>query len=242
MVLRMQAEKILQALKGKANSTKALELQRFFKTGPGDYAEGDVFLGVVVPDIRKVARTYESTSLTELKKLIASPFHEARFCALVILTNRFKKAESEEVAERYFDFYLSALNRGYINNWDLIDVTAPTLGQFLLSEKNYLAKLRTMAASDDLWIRRASVLFTFAALRVGDTKPTLAICKILLRDEHDLMHKAVGWALREVGKLNPTQLRDFLKKNGKTISRTTLRYAIEKFSTTERKRWLEQTR
>jgi 3-methyladenine DNA glycosylase AlkD len=242
MVLRMQAEKILQALKGKANPTKALELQRFFKTGPGDYAEGDVFLGVVVPDIRKVARTYESTSLTELKKLIASPFHEARFCALVILTNNFKKAESEEAAERYFDFYLSALNRGFINNWDLIDVTAPTLGQFLLGEKNYLAKLRTMAASDELWIRRASVLFTFAALRVGDTKPTLALCKILLRDDHDLMHKAVGWALREVGKRNPNQLRDFLDNYGRIMSRTTLRYAIEKFSTTERKRWLERTR
>ena len=241
-VLRMQSERVLRALRALANPSKAQQLQRFFKTGPGDYAEGDIFLGVVVPEIRKVAREFEMLSLSELRKLIASPIHEARFCALVILTHRFKKADSEAEAKRYFDFYVASLNRRRINNWDLIDVSAPTLGQFLLGEKNYLAKLRTMAASDDLWIRRAAILFTFASLRIGDTKPTLIISRALLRDEHDLMHKAVGWALREVGKLNPNQLRDFLDKHGKTMSRTTLRYAIEKFSAAERKRWLEQTR
>ena len=138
--------------------------------------------------------------------------------------------------------YLKALKKGQINNWDLIDVSAPTIGQFLLTEKGALATLRTMAKSKDLWVRRAAILFTFASLRIGDTKPTLEISKELLKDEHDLMHKAVGWALREVGKRNPTQLRDFLEQYGKRMSRTTLRYAIEKFPKKERKSWLEKTR
>jgi 3-methyladenine DNA glycosylase AlkD len=219
-----------------------MELKRFFKTGKGEYAEGDVFLGIIVPETRKVARRYESLSLSELNKLIASPFHEARFCAVVILTNRYKKAKSAAVAQSYYNFYLKALKKGQINNWDLIDVSAPTIGQFLLTEKGALATLRQMTNSKDLWVRRAAVLFTFASLRIGDTKPTIETSKALLKDEHDLMHKAVGWALREVGKRNPTQLRDFLEQYGKRMSRTTLRYAIEKFSAKERKSWLEKTR
>ena len=238
----MSAESVLRELKSRANSRKAIELQRFFKTGKGEYAEGDVFLGIVVPDTRKVARVYESLSLSELNKLMASPFHEARFCGLVILTNRFKKAKTAAETKSYYTFYIKALKKGQINNWDLIDVSAPTIGQFLFTEKGALATLGTMANSKDLWVRRAAILFTFASLRSGDTKPTIEISKALLKDEHDLMHKAVGWALREVGKRNPTQLRDFLEQYGKRMSRTTLRYAIEKFSAKERKSWLEKTR
>ena len=238
----MAAESVLRELKSRANSRKAVELQRFFKTGKGEYAEGDIFLGIAVPEIRKVAREYEALELTELTKLMASPLHEARFSALVILTNRFKKARSAAEEKRYYNFYIKVLKKGQINNWDLIDVSAPTIGQYLLNEKGSLATLRTMAKSKELWIRRAAMLFTFASLRIGNTKPTIEIARALLRDDHDLMHKAVGWALREVGKRDPRELQSFLEKNGKVMSRTTLRYSIEKFSTAERKRWLEVTR
>lgn len=238
----MAAESVLRELKSRANARKAVELQRFFKTGKGEYAEGDIFLGIAVPEIRKIAREYETLELTELAKLMASPLHEARFSALVILTGRFKKAKSAAEEKRYYTFYIKVLKRGQINNWDLIDVSAPTIGQYLLNEKGALATLRIMAKSKELWIRRAAILFTFASLRIGDTKPTIEIARALLRDDHDLMHKAVGWALREVGKQNPGELREFLRKHGKMMSRTTLRYAIEKFSAAERKRWLEVTR
>jgi 3-methyladenine DNA glycosylase AlkD len=238
----MRAQTVLQQLNSRANARKAVELQRFFKTGKGEYAEGDIFLGVVVPEIRKIAQEYETLELTELAKLMASPLHEARFSALVILTTRFKKAKSAAEEKRYYTFYMKVLKRGQINNWDLIDVSAPTIGQYLLNEKGALATLRTMAKSKELWIRRAAMLFTFASLRIGDTKPTIDIARALLRDNHDLMHKAVGWALREVGKRDSDQLREFLRKHGKMMSRTTLRYAIEKFPDAERKRWLEVTR
>jgi 3-methyladenine DNA glycosylase AlkD len=238
----MRAQTVLQELNSRANARKAVELQRFFKTGKGEYAEGDIFLGVVVPEIRKIAQEYETLELTELAKLMASPLHEARFSALVILTTRFKKAKSAAEEKRYYTFYMKVLKRGQINNWDLIDVSAPTIGQYLLNEKGALATLRTMAKSKELWIRRAAILFTFASLRIGDTKPTIEIARALLRDDQDLMHKAVGWALREVGKRDSDQLREFLRKHGKMMSRTTLRYAIEKFPDAERKRWLEVTR
>jgi 3-methyladenine DNA glycosylase AlkD len=238
----MRAQTVLQQLNSRANARKAVELQRFFKTGKGEYAEGDIFLGVVVPEIRKIAQEYETLELTELAKLMASPLHEARFSALVILTTRFKKAKSAAEEKRYYTFYMKVLKRGQINNWDLIDVSAPTIGQYLLNEKGALATLRTMAKSKELWIRRAAILFTFASLRIGDTKPTIEIARALLRDDQDLMHKAVGWALREVGKRDSDQLREFLRKHGKMMSRTTLRYAIEKFPDAERKRWLEVTR
>ncbi|MFZ9926733.1 MAG: DNA alkylation repair protein [Candidatus Nanopelagicaceae bacterium] len=238
----MAAESVLRELKSRANARKAVELQRFFKTDKGEYAEGDIFLGIAVPEIRKVAREYEALELTELAKLMASPLHEVRFSALVILTSRFKKAKSAAEEKRYYTFYIKVLKKGQINNWDLIDVSAPTIGQYLLNEKGSLTTLRAMANSKVLWIRRAAILFTFASLRIGDTKPTIDIARALLRDNHDLMHKAVGWALREVGKRNPGELLEFLRKHGKVMSRTTLRYAIEKFSAAERKRWLEVTR
>lgn len=238
----MRAELVLRALREKASPTKARELQRFFKTGPGDYAHGDIFLGITVPVIRGIAQTYRDLPRTEIQILIDSKFHEVRFCALVILTNQYKHAKSEKEERQYFDFYVRALNRGKINNWDLVDVTAPTIGSYLLTEKDSLKILRKMAASDDLWVRRTAILFTFASLRIGDFKPTLEISTVLLHDDHDLIHKAVGWALREVGKISPMQLRSYLRKHGHEMSRTTLRYAIEKFPKSERKKWLESTR
>lgn len=238
----MPASELLRELREKASPAKAKELQRFFKTGPGEYAEGDIFLGITVPKIRAIARDYSNLSLPELQRLLDSKFHEARFCALVILIHRFKKAKSEEEERQYFKFYMKALKSGKINNWDLVDVSAPTIGQYLLATKDSDVFLQKLAKSKDLWIRRTAILFTFASLRIGDYKPTLLIALILLRDEEDLLHKAVGWALREVGKISPIQLRSFLTKHGAAMSRTTLRYAIERFNANEREKWLASTR
>lgn len=238
----MSANEVLRELREKANPKKAMELQRFFKTGPGEYAEGDIFLGITVPTIRTIARAHQELSLSDLQKLLGSKFHEARFCALVILTNQFKNAKSEREEKQFFDFYMRVLKTGSVNNWDLVDVSAPTLGQYLLVTHGSLDLLQKMARSKDLWIRRTAILFTFASLRIGDYKPTLHISSVLLHDDHDLIHKAVGWALREVGKISPVQLRNYLQKHGKEMPRTTLRYAIEKFSVAERKKWLLATR
>lgn len=233
---------VLQELHKVSNKKIAIDLQRFFKTQPGEYAAGDIFLGIKIPVTRTIAKRYENLTLKELSQLASSEFHEARFCALVILVNRYKKAKSREEERKYFDFYMGQLNRGNINNWDLVDVSAPTIGRYLLNEKSSLDLLLKMARSKDLWVRRTSILFTFASLAIGETKPTKKLSTALLEDDHDLIQKAVGWALREVGKINPDELRAFLKKNGRQMSRTTLRYAIEKFSAKERKSWLESTR
>ena len=238
----MRAEDFLSALQEQASPRKARELQRFFKTGFGEYAHGDIFLGITVPTTRKLARDYFDLTLPELRKLMKSQFHEARFSALVILVHKFKRANSHEEQEQIFDFYMAELRKGRINNWDLVDVSAPTIGAHLLDMRGARTLLQAMAEDENLWIRRTSILFTFASLKIGDRKPTLTICTKLLGDEHDLIHKAVGWALREVGKQSPSELRAYLEKYGRKMSRTTLRYAIEKFPISERKQWLERTR
>ena len=238
----MRAEDFLSALQEEASPRKARELQRFFKTGVGEYAHGDIFLGITVPTTRKLARDYFNLTLPELRKLMKSQFHEARFSALVILVHKFKRANSHEEQEQIFDFYMAELRKGRINNWDLVDVSAPTIGAHLLDMRGARTYLQSMAEDANLWIRRTSILFTFASLKIGDRKPTLTICTKLLSDDHDLIHKAVGWALREAGKQSPSELRAYLEKYGRKMSRTTLRYAIEKFPIDERKQWLERTR
>ena len=238
----MRAEDFLSALQEEASPRKARELQRFFKTGVGEYAHGDIFLGITVPTTRKLTRDYFNLTLPELRKLMKSQFHEARFSALVILVHKFKRANSHEEQEQIFDFYMAELRKGRINNWDLVDVSAPTIGAHLLDMRGARTFLLAMAEDANLWIRRTSILFTFASLKIGDRKPTLSICTKLLGDDHDLIHKAVGWALREVGKLSSSELRAYLEKYGRKMSRTTLRYAIEKFPIDERKQWLERTR
>lgn len=238
----MSAQKLLRELREQANPDKARQLRRFFKTGPGEYGAGDVFLGVTVPVVRSIARNYLDLPLTELRKLSRSRFHEVRFSALVILTLQYRRAETRARERELYTFYMNQLKSGSVNNWDLVDVSAPIIGEYLLSEREARTLLRKMARSSDLWIRRTSILFTFASLRLGDTKPTLDICTMLLADEHDLIQKAVGWALREVGKIDPAQLRTFLKDKGQKMSRTSLRYSIERFPPRERKAWLERTR
>jgi 3-methyladenine DNA glycosylase AlkD len=233
-----RAKDALADLQELANPRKATDLQRFFKTGPGDYAEGDIFLGIVVPKTRIVAKKYSDLPIVEIKKLIESQYHEVRFCGLLILLAQFEKAKSRSEKKSLFEFYMKQLKAGYVNNWDLIDVTGVRMGAYLIDERAPMAVLRRLAKSDDLWEKRMSIIFTFAFQKVGDMDPTLEIADLLLKDDHDLIHKAVGWALREVGKKDGPMLRNYLKANVAHMPRTTLRYAIEKFSAAERKRWL----
>lgn len=232
------ASDVLKELRALANPRKAIELQRFFKTGPGDYAEGDIFLGIVVPKTRVIAKRYENLPLPEIKKLTQSIYHEVRFCGLLILVKQFEKSKSKSDQKRLFDFYIQQLKAGYINNWDLIDVTGVRMGRYLTDQKGSLAFLKKLAKSNDLWEKRMSVIFTFAFHKTGDPYPTLEMADILMNDDHDLIHKAMGWALREVGKMDGPLLRNYLSENLDQMPRTTLRYAIEKFSNTERKKWL----
>ena len=237
----MSAKQVIADLKTFASVGKAVELQRFFKTGPGDYAEGDIFIGVVVPQTRKVAARYKDLPITEIAKLTNSDIHEVRLCGLVILTNQFKRSRDLIEKKRLFNFYLKELKAGHVNNWDLVDVTAPTLGEYLLQLEDPMAVLNKLAKSKSLWERRVSVVFTFAFLRAGDLEPTYEMAERHLEDSHDLMHKAVGWLLREMGKRDPGLLRAFLQAHCTEMPRTALRYSIEKFSESERKRWLQKS-
>ena len=234
----MSAKQVIADLKALASVGKAAELQRFFKTGPGDYAEGDVFIGVVVPQTRKVAARYKDLPMTEIAKLTNSDIHEVRLCGLIILTNQFKRSKEVSERKKLFSFYLKELKAGNINNWDLVDVTAPTLGEYLLQLEDPMAVLNKLAKSKSLWERRVSVVFTFAFLRAGDLEPTYEMAERHLGDKHDLMHKAVGWLLREMGKRDPGLLRSFLQEYCTEMPRTALRYSIEKFSESERRKWL----
>jgi len=236
------AEHVMAALAELSNPVHAAPLQRFFKTGPGEYAEGDVFLGLTVPQSREVAKDYLNLPDREIQLLFASPIHEHRFVAAVVLTERFRKSKDELTKAAIFDQYLNALYDGHIDNWDLVDVSAPVLGRFLVEaeDQTFGANLLDeLAASDNLWRRRASIIFTFAHIRANIFEPTLHIARALLEDKHDLIHKACGWILREVGKRDAQILRQFLQQHVAHMPRTELRYAIEKFDATERQRWLK---
>lgn len=234
----MSAALAIADLKKMVNPKKRSDLQRFFKTGPGEYAEGDLFLGVMVPQTRTVAAKYKSLSLIEIRKLTSSQYHEARLCGVIILTLQFKATTDETIHKKLFNFYIKELKAGNINNWDLVDVSAPTIGQYLLKTKKPIEFLLTLGRSKSLWQRRASIIFTFAFFRVGIFEPSLEMADELLYDEHDLIHKAVGWTLREVGNRDPRLLRSFLQENAATMPRTALRYSIEKLPAQERKKWL----
>jgi 3-methyladenine DNA glycosylase AlkD len=211
--------------------------QRFFKTGKGQYGEGDVFAGIRVPDIRSVAKRYKLLPLPEVQKIIDSKVHEYRMTGLLILTYRYPKANDEEQKVIY-DFYIKNLYKGNINNWDLVDVTTPNIvGEYLRDKPREI--LYELAKSDDLWQRRVSMLATFAFIKRGDARTSLEIAELLLHDSHDLIHKAVGWMLREVGKRVDQQiLTDFLDLHSSEMPRTMLRYAIEKLSSDQKQYYL----
>jgi 3-methyladenine DNA glycosylase AlkD len=234
----MSANRVIEELRKNSSSGKAAELQRFFKTGPGDYAEGDVFIGVMVPQTRKVAAKFKDLDLVEIAKLTKSDIHEVRLCGLIVLTNQYKRSKELNEKKKIFDFYLKVVKAGNVNNWDLVDVTAPTIGEYLLSVDDPMPLLRKLARSKSLWERRLSMIFTFSFIRAGEFEATYAIAQMHLKDQHDLIHKAVGWMLREMGKRDPGLLRAFLKEHCQEMPRTALRYAIEKLPEPERRKWL----
>jgi 3-methyladenine DNA glycosylase AlkD len=223
----MQIEEDLKELE---NPKKAKVLSRFFKTGKGEYGDGDIFLGVMVPETRKVARKHKNLKLVEIQKLLNSKIHEHRLAALLILVEKYSKGDEKE-RKRIFEFYLQ--NARKVNNWDLVDLSAPKIvGLHLLDKKR--AVLRKLAKSKNLWKKRIAIISTFAFIREGDCAETLKISEMLLDDEHDLIHKAVGWMLREVGKKDQKEEEKFLMKHYKKMPRTMLRYAIEKFDKKKR--------
>ena len=232
----MNAEFILSELQSVGTPEKAAHLQKFFKTGPGQYGEGDVFLGVVVPHTRGIAKANLQTPFTEIRKLLKSKYHEARLCALLIITERFKKA-SEKDRKEIFGFYLK--NTSCANNWDLVDLSCPTVvGEYLLDkDRDILYKL---AKSKCLWEQRIAIVSTYAFIRKNDFFDTLELSERLFIHKHDLMHKAVGWMLREVGKRDRKTLTDFLEEYATKMPRTTLRYAIEHYPEAERQYFLKK--
>jgi 3-methyladenine DNA glycosylase AlkD len=218
-----------------ANKDKAKILQGFFKTGPGEYGEGDIFLGITVPVLRKLSKEHDALPVNEVVLLLGSSVHEERLLALMLLVNAFAKGE-EKHRKKIYDLYLK--NTRYINNWDLVDLTAPNIvGSYLLDKSR--KPLYALAKSTDLWKRRISILATFQFIKQHDFDDSLKISKILLIDEHDLIHKAVGWMLREVGKRSLSVEERFLKQHYKKMPRTMLRYAIERFPEAKRKKYLK---
>ena len=227
---------IIRNLAQLKNPDRAKNLSWFFKTGKGQYGEGDIFLGISVPEQRKVAKKHVDLSLNDLQELLNSKVHEHRFTALLILVSKYRKAE-ESLKEEIFYFILK--NTENINNWDLVDLSAPRIiGDYLLNkERSILYKL---AKSKSVWERRISILSTFKFIDNDDFKDALKISELLLHDEHDLIHKAVGWALREIGKRDQNLEERFLNKHYLYMPRTMLRYAIEKFDEKKKQKYLNK--
>jgi 3-methyladenine DNA glycosylase AlkD len=219
-----------------ADPKKAKILSGFFKTAPGQYGAGDVFLGIIVPRQREVAKKYQSLDFGDLQKLLKSKIHEERLIALLILVARFTSGNQVE-QKRIFDFYLKNTDR--INNWDLVDLSAHHIVGAYLQDKNRQI-LHKLANSQKLWEKRISIISTFYFIRRHDFSDALAISKKLLNDSHDLIHKASGWMIREIGKRDQQVLIKFLDKHYKKMPRTMLRYAIEKMSASERAKYLKK--
>lgn len=228
----MNAKFILQELHSVANEEKARFLQGFFKTGKGQYAEGDIMLGIVVPLTRDIVKKNSKLALSEIQILLDSKYHEARLTGFLFLVKQFKKAKETEQKE-IFDFYLQ--NARKANNWDLVDLSCQDIiGQFLLDKAEGRGVLYELAESDNLWEQRIAIVSTWTFIKYKQFDDTLAIAEKLLNHKHDLIHKAVGWMLREVGKKDKETLVAFLEKYHKKMPRTALRYAIEHFSLEER--------
>jgi 3-methyladenine DNA glycosylase AlkD len=228
---------IRNSLRQYASPEKKVNVERFFKTGKGQYGEGDQFIGVNNPDIRKVARQYKDISLDEIELLLHSTIHEDRLCALIILVNQNAKAKPE-AQKQILNLYI--VNLHYINNWDLVDLSAHyILGKAIYDGIQSKDILDTLAHSPILWKRRVAIISTFYFIRKGNIDDTLRLSKILLSDTEDLMHKSVGWALREAWKKDAQRVELFLQENYHNIPRTSLRYAIERIEENKRKIFLK---
>lgn len=233
----MTAAFVLSELQSIGSLEKAVHLSRFFKTGPGQYGEGDRFLGVMVPYSRAIAKANKAMPLEEVQLLLESPWHEARLCALLILVYRFKERKiTEEEREQIYSFYIKNARR--CNNWDLVDLSCRDIvGEYLVDKDRSI--LYRLADSENLWEQRIAIVATWAFIRRLDFNDTLALAERLMAHKHDLMHKAVGWMLREVGKKDRETLTNFLEKNATQLPRTTLRYAIEHYPEPQRQYFLK---
>ena len=214
----------------------------FFKTGKGEYGYGDVFLGIEVPAIREVAKRHQELPLDQITKLASSKYHEERFIALAIMVLQFKKSKQASARKKLFDSYLELLKANRVNNWDLVDVSAPYLGVYLLDYPGAQPLLAKLAKSKNLWEQRASIMFTWAYIRAGKPGVTTKQVELFLDHPHDLIHKASGWMLREVGKKDMKLLRSFLDAQAATMPRVMLRYSIEKMTEAERAKWLAKAK
>jgi len=228
--------KIKKVIDGSGTLERAKASKWFFKTGPGEYGEGDEFIGITVPVMRKIAKEFKDLPLSDLKKLLNSKIHEYKFTSLVILVSQYRKGDDKK-KKQIANFYIA--NKKWVNNWDLVDSSALyILGDYLLSkDKDILYKL---AKSKNLWDRRIAVLSTFRFIEENKFSDSFKIAEILLNDDHDLIHKAVGWMLREIGKRSIKVEIKFLEKHYKKMPRTMLRYSIEKFPEKKRQYFLKK--
>ena len=232
--MNITANVISKRLRKMGNKEDARFLQGFFKTGAGQYGEGDIFLGIRVPTIRKLAKEYENLPLKEILLLLKSPYHEVRLLALILFVNAFARGD-ETIRKKIYDLYMA--NTKYINNWDLVDISAPNIvGAYLLTKSR--KPLYQLAKSKILWERRIAALATFYFIKNNQFEDSIKIAGILLRDKEDLIHKAVGWMLREVGKQDIDCAESFLQKHCQEMPRTMLRYAIERYTPAKRRRYM----
>jgi 3-methyladenine DNA glycosylase AlkD len=230
----MDFPELKTSLRAMASPERAAVNRGFFKTGPGEYSEGDLFLGIRVPDLRALVKKADAVSLQEVLALLRSEWHEERFMALLLMECRYESG-NEEVRGAIVKAYLA--NTRWVNNWDLVDASAPSiLGTWLLTRER--AVLGDLVVSANLWERRIAIVSTLTLIRSGEFRDTLRLAERLLSDPEDLMHKACGWMLREVGKKDREVLILFLEKHAMGMPRTMLRYAIERFPEQERRHWL----
>ena len=228
--MKQLTKTITNKLQALSNAEKREIFPKFFKAGKGEYGEGDRFLGVTVPNIRAIAKLHKDISIEEIRELIQSEWHEVRLCALIIMVEKSKKKD-EALRKELFNLYLSQTKR--INNWDLVDLSCRfIIGEYLLDKSRDI--LYQLAQSSLLWDNRIAIVSTYAFIRKGQLEDTYALSDLMMQHPHDLMHKAIGWMLREAGKRNPERLYDYVMSHRADMPRTMLRYAIEKFSPKER--------
>lgn len=231
------ATQVIQALKQLASPEKAIILSRFFKTGPGEYGQGDIFLGLTVPQQRAIAKQFKTLPLPEIQKLLLNPIHEIRLTGALILVEQYEHSQSSKQKD-YLDFYLNNITA--FNNWDLIDLSAPKiLGSYLVDNQNKWQLLNQLSHDNNLWARRAAMVANLTLIRQGDCQTAITLAERYLMESHDLLHKATGWVLREVGKHQLNLLLAFLDQHASRMPRVMLRYSLEKLPEPTRQKYLQ---